>query len=195
MIRKEKIREFLESGSTGATITKIILASIALGGILFIGAAAPNVIQLLGRFKRARKYSSKQLQKSFFNLKQHSFIEIKTSKRGQSIVSLTKKGERKLFKIDLDDLVIPKLSKWDGKWRVLLFDLPVRFKKAREGLRWKIKDLGFYQLQRSVWIYPYPCTEELLFISEFFGVTKYIEVFTVEELIHQEKLKLHFGLL
>ena len=75
-----------------------------------------------------------------------------------------------------------------------MFDLPVRFSKAREAFRWKIKDLGFFQLQKSVWIYPYPCVEELLFIADFFGITDHIEILTVEQMLQAEKLKRHFNL-
>jgi len=191
---KQKAEEFLDSDTTATNITKVTLAIIAVGGLLAVGAVAPNLVQLLKDYTRAKQYSPKQFQKSYYNLKFTGFIEIKTNRQGKSFVCLTKKGERKLESLDLDDLVIAKPKKWDGKWRVLIFDLPVRFKKAREAFRWKIKDLGFRQLQKSVWIYPYPCGEELVFIAEFFNVTNYIEILTVEKILSEVELKKHFGL-
>jgi len=46
--------------------------------------------------------------------------------------------------------------RWDGRWRQLLFDLPVSHKSARIRLwRW-LRDNGFGYLQQSVWIHPDP---------------------------------------
>ena len=30
-------------------------------------------------------------------------------------------------------------TKWDGEWRIVIFDIPEKFKKAREALKVKIK--------------------------------------------------------
>jgi DNA-binding transcriptional regulator PaaX len=98
----------------------------------------------------------------------------------------------KSFSIDL--MRINKPKKWDGKWRVVMFDLPVRFSKARHFLRFKIKQLGFVQFQKSVWIYPYPCTDEILFIAEYYKVRKYIEMMTVLEISDEKTLKERFDL-
>lgn len=189
-----KARQFLESDSATATASKIILATAAIGGLVFIGAVAPNLVQLLKPFIRSRKYSSKRFQNAYHYLRQKGLIIVGTNSQGKMVVRLTKKGEQKLSDLDLDNLVIPKPSRWDKKWRVLIFDLPVRFCRAREAFRWKVKDLGFIQLQKSVWVYPYPCDEELIFLAEFFGVTKYVEVLTVEKFFRAEELKRRFSL-
>ena len=191
---KQKAEEFLGSGSSSANATEIALAMVAVVGILAVGAMAPNVVQLLKSYPQTKHYSPKQLRKAYHNLKSTGLIEIKINQQGESLVCLTKKGEQKLTNLDLDNLIIAKPKKWDGKWQVLMFDLPVRFRKAREALRWKIKDLGFLQLQKSVWVYPYPCIEELLFVAEFFGVTKYIEILTVEKVLRETELKKYFDL-
>jgi DNA-binding transcriptional regulator PaaX len=44
--------------------------------------------------------------------------------------------------------------KWDGRWRLLLFDLPVRQQRLRLPLwRW-LRRQHFGYLQQSVWIVP-----------------------------------------
>jgi len=65
---------------------------------------------------------------------------------------------------------------------------------AREALRKKIKELGFYQFQGSVWFYPYPCEDELLAMAEFFKASEYIEIMTVERVLHEKELKKYFKL-
>ena len=45
----------------------------------------------------------------------------------------------------------------------------------------QLKDLGFIQFQKSVWIYPYPCEEEILFVADFYGVRKHVEILQVDK--------------
>src|SRR3989338_1016131 len=85
-------------------------------------------------------------------------------------------------------------KKWDGKWRLVMFDIPMRFTKGREALRYHLKNLGFLQFQKSAWIHPFPCEDEILFIADFFGIGKHVEILTVENLLNDEKLKKHFRL-
>ncbi len=49
---------------------------------------------------------------------------------------------------------------WDGKWRVVLFDVPTKHNVQREQLRRYLRGKGFGCLQHSVWITPDPLDEE-----------------------------------
>ena len=81
---------------------------------------------------------------------------------------------------DVENLRISNQAKWDGKWRILMFDIPEKEKGAREALRNKIKELGLIQFQKSVWLYPYPCENEIDFIAEYYQIGKYINLITVK---------------
>ena len=48
---------------------------------------------------------------------------------------------------------------WDGKWRVILFDMPEEEREARRNLRRKLHASGFGCMQRSAWISPDPLDE------------------------------------
>jgi DNA-binding transcriptional regulator PaaX len=87
-------------------------------------------------------------------------------------ISLTEEGKKKAGKYQIDDLEIKKLKKWDKKWHILIFDIQNKKKIKREALRGKIKELGLYQLQKSVWIYPYDFQKEIVLLRNFFGLTK-----------------------
>ena len=79
-----------------------------------------------------------------------------------------------------------------------MFDIPSYPKKynyARDALRCKIKELGFYQIQKSAWVYPYECEDELLFIAGMFQVQKYVEILTVEKLLHEDFVRKKFEFL
>lgn len=49
---------------------------------------------------------------------------------------------------------------WDGRWRLVLFDVPTGQNSQRDRLRCFLRDRGFGYLQNSVWITPDPLKEE-----------------------------------
>src|SRR3989338_8013431 len=51
-----------------------------------------------------------------------------------------------------------------------------------------------FKLQKSVWVYPYPCEKEISMVTDFFGVRKYAELILTDHLFSEIKLKKHFGL-
>ncbi len=75
--------------------------------------------------------------------------------------SLTKAGEREasLEKVMDDVGRRARSQKWDGLWRVVIFDVWERRRKTRDRLRMLLVETGFVRLQDSVWIYPYECEE------------------------------------
>jgi phenylacetic acid degradation operon negative regulatory protein len=50
--------------------------------------------------------------------------------------------------------------RWDGQWRLVLFDMPAGQNAQRERLRRYLREKGFGYLQNSVWITPDPLVEE-----------------------------------
>ncbi|TSC77679.1 MAG: phenylacetic acid degradation operon negative regulatory protein [Parcubacteria group bacterium Gr01-1014_24] len=192
----DKFREFLNSGTPNAKIVEITLCLLAIASIpalVLIAASMGNAVQLFGQFKTSKRFSKKQITDSFIYLQRQKLIEYIADKNGKTIVGITKKGETRLRAFDIDLIKIKKPKKWDGKWRLVMFDIPIRFTKGREALRYHLKELDFFQFQKSAWIYPYPCEDEIIFIADFFGVGKYVEVLTAESILRDEKIKRHFG--
>jgi CRISPR-associated endonuclease Cas2 len=189
---KQNIQNFLDSDSGYATATKVVFATIALAGIITVIAIAPNVFHIFGRQKRSKRYSDRQLKNAFYNLKKQKLIEVIQEKDDKIKIRLTNKGKKRLKEFSIDTLTIPQPQKWDKKWRMVIFDIPNKFVKAREALRKKLKELGFYQLQKSVWAYPYPCQDEILFVAEIFKIQSFINILTVEECLHDYKLRKFF---
>ena len=125
------------------------------------------------------KYESVQLSRALYGLKKRKFIKIK--KVGdKTIIELTERGKKRKLEYDIERLKILKQDMWDGKWRMLMFDIPESKKNARESLRGKLKNLGFIQFQKSVWIYPHPCDNEVDFITEFFKIAEHVSLITVK---------------
>ena len=194
----KRIESFLVSDSPSVTVTKFLLMFIAMGGIVVIGATLPGLVKVIGIFLGKHKremYSKKKIANSLAYLNREHLIEILGEKDGKTQVRLTNKGKKRLAEYSIDMIEIQKPAKWDGKWRVLMFDIPSKPKKydsAREALRNKIKEIGFVQIQKSVWAYPYECEDELLFIAEAFKVQEYVEILTVERVLHEKVLRKKF---
>jgi len=54
---------------------------------------------------------------------------------------------------------------WDGRWRLVLFDLPMRQAAARNRLRDFLRQSGFGCLQGSVWVSPHPLPDQQAVLS------------------------------
>lgn len=116
------------------------------------------------------EYPKEKIRSAFYYLKRKGLIDVEY--RGpQMYIMLTEKGKKKAGKFQIDDLKIKKPEKWDGKWRVLIFDISDKHKAKREALRGKLKQLNLYQLQKSVWICPYEFGDVVKILREFFGLT------------------------
>lgn len=192
---KDQIENFLYSDKPSATATKVVLAIIFVAGVLTIAAVAPNIFQIFGRkYRQVGRLEKRQFQKSLSYLKQKGFVEIVKESDDKVVMKITDKGRQKIIEYSIEELTIKKPKKWDKKWRVVIFDIPNHYKTAREALRDKLKELGFCKLQKSVWVYPYPCFEEIFFVTKFFNIGNFLELLTVEEMINDNNLLRHFQL-
>jgi hypothetical protein len=126
-------------------------------------------------------------------LEKRKFIALTKTEKGW-IVRLLKKGRNRAKRLQAEKIELHKPRKWDGKWRLFIFDIPEENKLGRDHLRKKLKDLGLYNIQRSVFAYPYDCRNELEFISEAYGLNKYTTYARVDYIDAGEQLKYHFGL-
>lgn len=171
-------------------LAKEILRGLAVGGVLAGGIVAPNVVQLLKMFESADRRKIKRVMAA---LKWQGLIRL-VSRGEADYLEITRGGKTKLIAYDIDEMVLRQPKRWDGRWRVFLFDIPERFAAARRALKDKLSQLAFYPYQKSVYVTPYPCREEITFLLKFFGVEKhgkYLETQTLEDdlkLIHHFEL-------
>lgn len=168
--------------------------TVATVGILSVALLAPNALQVLKPFlKNKKKYSlNYYLNQKTKKLIKEGLLKIETE-NGKQFLSLTEKGKLKLNYYQIKDK--RKDVKWDGKWRVIIFDVWEKVRSKRDLLRIEIKDFGFIQLQRSVWIYPYSCAEFIELLKTDLAFGKNIRYMVVEKLDHDEDLRKHFGIM
>lgn len=194
--RSKRRKELLDMSKKGFKIVcKTILILAALGGAVAVAAVAPNIISAIGQRKRYRRYfDSAEFRKSVGYLKWRRYVEKTDGRKKQKTeeIKLTDLGARQIIKNALEELTLPKQKKWDKKWRLVMFDIPNRHKHARDGLRTRLKSIGFYQLQESVFVFPYQCKEEVDFCTYIYNVPEYVRFAETELLLEDNDLKEHF---
>lgn len=176
-------------------ITKDILYFLLITGAICVAANSPYfTVRLLKEIKRWKKYPRRKLSDAFYNLRKQNCIEIQ-EKNKQIYIYLTEKGRKKAGWMQINDLKINKTKKWDKKWRVVIFDISELKRIYREAFRGKLKEIGFRPLQKSVWISPYECKDEINLLKDFLGMTnKEIRLIVTEEIEDNESFKNIFKL-
>lgn len=164
-------------------IVKDIFKWLAVGGVITVAAMSPSFgTNLLKAFVRGRKHGAKKTCDVFYRLRREGCIQVE-KKDHQVFISLTEEGKRRAGWLQINDLRIHKPKKWDGKWRILMFDITEHSRMKRDALRGIIKRLNLQPLQKSVWIYPYEFLDELELLTEFFGFsTKEVRYIVTEEI-------------
>jgi len=91
-------------------------------------------------------------------LEKQKLLECQRLSDGQRLHRLTEAG--RLSALGARDPVSQWKRRWDGKWRMVLYDVPQTRSSDRTRLRRSLADRGFGYLQNSVWVTPDPLTEE-----------------------------------
>ena len=170
--------------------TRLILRKLFIGGAVIISASSPYFwIKFYQNFFSGKPILKRKARDTFYYLRKKGLIIIE--KQGKDIrMYLTKKGEVEAGRYQIDDLYVKKQKKWDKKWRVIIFDIPENHRIKRDLFRSKLKEMGFLQFQKSVWVYPYPCEKEINLLRDFFGLkNRNLIVLTVEKIEADEKLR------
>lgn len=182
----ERVKEIMTENKRAKTILNATLAMIAVGGILTVGALAPGVLGGISRVLRRKKKNNyeqyRQIWQNFNYLKQRGNLKFIKEENGCLLYEFSQKGRQKIRKFIVDELSIKNPANWDKKWRLIIFDIPEKYKNARSALRKKLIDLGFHKCQKSAWIYPFPCEEEIEFLKDFFNIKPFVKLFLVEEM-------------
>ncbi len=183
-------------------IANAILKGLFYGGAIaiastspfFIPRILPRIIKYARYQKKKRENEKRMFYNAFYKLKNQGLIEMEH--RGKQLyISLTEEGRKRCGKFQIDDLEIKKPLRWDKKWRILIFDIKEKNRVKREALRGKIKQLGLFQLQKSVWVCPYDFFKEMDTLRRFFGLkNKEMKIITASEIENDAEIRTFFGL-
>lgn len=174
----------------------ITLALVGVAGVVVLSAVAPNVIGAIGKLANRRgrrltvKESSRQAGKTFYYLRRSGLVTMK-EEGGIWRIFLTRKGQKRLEKLDWNTARIPCPKKWDKKWWQVAADIPTKeYRRGADLLRAKLKEMDFYPLQRTLWFYPHDPRPAIGFIVKTFNVEQFVTVMEINRLDREDEAKL-----
>lgn len=178
-------------GKNQSKILLLLLAGIAIG----LSRSPRKQWKIIKDIpKEFERVNIQGLEYGLHRLYEEKYINLKSIGNGIYAPYLTKEGRLKARRYSADELDIPTPVRWDKKWRLVFFDIPEKYKGRRNDFRYKLKKLGFKEIQKSVFCYPYPCGEEIMRIAEFLYLTNYIKYAVTEELSDDQTLRQYFNL-
>ncbi|MFZ2300054.1 MAG: hypothetical protein WAW00_02890 [Candidatus Moraniibacteriota bacterium] len=179
-------------------IGRVILGAVGAAGILSIALVAPNIFQAVHAIKKQHRRLSRRYQSPAYVRKAVQRLVDKKMvvvfhTAGEAIIRLTDKGKRELLKYTLKEKSLKKWH-WDGKWRVLVFDIEEENRLVRDRLRLDMQSFGFVRLQDSVWVYPYECEQTVALLKSQYMIGKEMLYMVAEDIEDDEWLKKKFAL-
>jgi hypothetical protein len=197
--RALKRHELAEKAAlAGAAIGKGLLALLLIAGAVTITTIAPNIFAAFGRKGVFRRYfQNKQLLNELKRGSGHGYWHYRKVSEGEYQVMLTSKGRQIALRAEMRKLKLSRQPKWDGKWRVVIFDVSRKHDSERAILRRKLEEIGMARIQDSVFVYPYPCTEETMFWASLLNISAGVQVLESRFLTGadlEKSLRRRFGL-
>ncbi|MCL5675622.1 MAG: hypothetical protein M1120_00665 [Patescibacteria group bacterium] len=138
-------------------------------------------------------HAGNHIKRTLDRLRKRKLVKFK-EKGDKVIIELTDLGKKEIIRFDINKMEIARSKKWDGRWWMVIFDIPEKYKKRRNIFQRKLKELGFYFIQKSVCLHPFSCKKETDFLREFYGIKKWVNLLRVDYFEEEYKAKLKFNL-
>lgn len=172
--------------------------SFVIGGLI----TAPHVILGLGAIKliantlKGTEIPTDKIVRVLHNLQKKDLISLE-EKDDQIEVKIKSKGITQVTRYSIKALLDFKLKnkKWQGKWILVIFDVPEDQRNKRDQLRRFLDKMGFYRYQQSVYIFPYECEDEVALIKKILAAEKFIKYVIAEKIEDETHAKRFFSLL
>jgi len=172
-----------------------LLATVALAGVVLVAAVAPSLplaLNKLPAIKRAKLRYQYRTVLGRLVVQGHIVFE---KRDGKQYARITELGRKALaFEQEKARLSDTKKRRWNGRWRVIIFDIPERRRQTRDRLRNLMQETGFVRLQDSVWVFPYDCEDFISLVKAELKIGSAILYMVVEHIENDKHLRAHFGL-
>ncbi len=131
-------------------------------------------------FKKYRQDKNRQrFSQLVYYLKRKNYIKVENLE-GKKAIMLTKEGVLKALTSKW--VFEEKRKRKDGKWIMIVFDIPKNHSKARSLLRSILKNLGYVIFQHSVWVTPYDVATQTENLLQMHALDHYVKIFLIEKL-------------
>ncbi|MBI2482074.1 MAG: hypothetical protein HYV76_00695 [Candidatus Vogelbacteria bacterium] len=172
---------------------KIILLLHAGIALSLTRTAKKQIYLLKTTHRKWQKIEKRKLYRLIREFHHERLVDWREYNDGSISITLSQAGKKLAQKFDFDNMTLPQSGRWDRKWRVVMYDIPQPKQATRDALRSKLKELGFKEFQKSVFIYPYSCCDEINFIIEFFDIRPYVTFGELVNPTNEASLKMSFG--
>lgn len=167
-----------------------LLLAIGVAGAAMFPAAALAAIQIVG-VVRSKSRANYQLRSVAGQLASRGLIKLQKGKP----LELTNAGRREFARLQhLMTLRSGKRRPWDKRWRLVVFDIPEHYRKVRDRLRIELTSFGFFQLQKSVWIFPHDCEDVIVLLKAELRAGGNVLYAIVEKIENDGKIRRYFKL-
>ena len=138
-------------------------------------------------------HTTERMRQAFHRLEKRDLIR-RDRQNGHFV--LTTAGKAYAKKLDAyERIAVKKPRRWDGKWRIVIFDIWERRRSTRNRFRYLLQKIGFKKIQHSVWMYPYDCEEVLAFIRTDLRLGGGVIYLIAEGIENDESLRIKFNLI
>ena len=150
-----------------------------------------------GMQKKLNKFNPNTITTALRRLEQNGVL-LFCYKDNLKYYRITKQGMKKIENLrrerGIEEMEIVRPEKWNGRWKIIIFDIPDSKKNIRDILRETLKRLGFYSIQESVFIHPYASIKQLEEIRDYYNVARYVKIIGTDFFEDNGKIKKFFGL-
>lgn len=173
-------------------LTKLILTLAGVTVLIPAMAVAPGLGYALKPFMKNKGFYPYDIERTLNRLRQQKLISI-SHDGDKTKITLTQNGRRKVLSYKLSEMKLKK-GKWDGWWRIVIFDIPEKDRRGRNVLRSKMQELGFYMLQKSVMVTPWECKDEVDFIKHYYNLGDYVNTIKAKTFDREDLVRNYFEL-
>jgi DNA-binding transcriptional regulator PaaX len=182
----------MKSYKKGELAKTILLISVGVVVVTSV-CVAPGLAIICKELNAKNAKERYRVKQALKQMESQGFL-IRQIKNGKEVLVVTEKGKQKVWSVLPEDLKIQPARKWDGKWRVAMFDIPEYKSRVRKEVSFKIKDIGMQAIQDSVFVSPFPCKREIDDISEHYDVKKFFIYFEADLIELEQDLLNTFNL-
>ena len=138
-----------------------------------------------------KRFNTWRLRQVLKRMREQKLVEI-VEKNGVQVVKIAENGKKRLLKFNLEEMTLEN-KKWDGKWRIIIYDILSGKSQERELFRKTLKRMKFHKLQKSVYLTPFPCRDEIEYLRQICGVGNEVIMLTVSGIENERAYKEYFG--
>ncbi len=196
----------MNSRTTGEyPLVREIISLLGVGAVISTTLILPNFGKVYASYrqyqwkkrkieadKQWHKFNDYQLKRNLERLHKQNLIEV-VSRNNNDYIRLTSKGQTKFLEYKIKEKSV-QAKHWNGKWYLVLYDISKLKHTQQEKFRRKLKEMRFLQFQKSVYLTPYDCFDEIEYLRHYFGLSREVTMMEISKLENEVLYKKYFGL-